>query len=651
MKSYKYIALMLVSLVMAVGCHEVLDIEPQDKITAQDLFSDPAGTELYMADLYYRLPMEDLNYYAKNNRGGGFEVNYGGPNNAGEVQAMLTPWAVHSRRNIFIDGNRLKWWKVEDSEVNDNKKDASFTPWTLIRNVNAFIEIVPDLPVDDQTKTQYNGEAHFIRAFAYFGLAKRYGGVPIITESQDFEGDPEALLVARNTEQETWDFILSECDMAATNLEGIDDPNYRRATKWAALALKSRVALYAASVAKFDDKLDLVGPAVDQGLVGIPSSAAGGYYQQCIDAGEELINSGQFSLYQANPASAEEAAENYRAMFENPNLAMGTEAILIKGKSSAGDYLANNYDIWFNPHQTRNGWPHPGRYCPTLDLVDMYESYTSGGTSAPLVTTSDGDVSNYLGYDPARDYLKFDHPMDIFQGKDARLFGSVILPGMEWKGVEIVYQNGFIKPDGEFVTDTQDSYELDGVTYYTYGAETSAGYSGFDPTGENHSATGFGLKKFLSLDPVVPAWNQSFTDFMELRYAEVLLDYAEAYAESGLGTPETAGMALNALRQRAGHTNTIAVTVETVKRERLVELAFENKGYWDLIRRREFHEQFDDRNKHALVPVLDLRENPPKHIFVRKEVSSTTSQTFRHREYYRPIDNIGLNQLMQNPEW
>ena len=52
------------------------------------------------------------------------------------------------------------------------------------------------------------GEAAFIRGFAYFGLAKRYGGVPIILEPQDFDGDPESLKVPRNTEKETWDFVL-----------------------------------------------------------------------------------------------------------------------------------------------------------------------------------------------------------------------------------------------------------------------------------------------------------------------------------------------------------------------------------------------------------------------------------------------------------
>ncbi len=636
----------LMSFQLIVGCHDALDLEPLDKITAQDLFSDPAGTELYLADLYYRLPIEDLNYYPDE----GFEVNYGGPNNAAEAQAMLTPWASHSGRNLGVNGNTLRWWRVDD----ERRDDKTLTPWTLIRNVNLFLDIIPTLDVSDQTKEEYLGEAAFVRAFAYFGLAKRYGGVPIIDVAQNFEGDPDALLVGRSTEKETWNFILSECDIAIEKLNaetGESIANRRRASKWAALALKSRAALHAASIAKFGDKIDLIGDAASAGFVGIPASEANNYYQQAIDASAAIINSGSFSLYGASPANPEEAAENFRAMFENPNLAVGSEAIFMKGKVAPGDFLGNNYDIWFNPHQTRNGWPHPGRMCPTLDFVDQFESYDNPGQFDPIVTTVDGDVNNYAGYDPTRTYLKYDHPMDLFEGKDARLAATVMLPRSTWKGMEIVYQNGYVQPDGEFKTDTKLSMDKDGTTYHTFGAESSADYSGFDPTGANHTSTGFGLRKFLSQDPVVPAWNQSFTDFMAFRLGEIHLNYAEAHVESGLGDAALASTALNSLRARAGHTTTITPTIENVKRERIVELAFENLGLWDLIRRREFHEVQDQSLKYALVPILDLQETPPKYIFIRKKTRQSSPQTFEDRDYYRAIQNLGLNQLTQNPGW
>lgn len=647
MKKINFI-LAIVFLMVVSSCHDQLDVQPLDRITAGSLFGDPGGTELYMADLYFRLPVEDLNYYPRQ----GFEVSYGGPNNAGEAQAMFTPWASHSGRNLGLNGDHLRWWSVDRGTrgIDGDRLDDDHTPWTLIRNVNLFIDIIPTLDVDDQIKTQYRGEAAFIRAFAYFGLAKRYGGVPIITEAQVFEGNPDDLLVTRSTEKETWDFVLSECDVAIANLEGIEVPQARKASKWAALALKSRAALFAASVAKFGSEIDLAGPAVAEGLVGLPASAADDYYQQCLDASKELMD-GPFSLYGASPASPEEAAQNFQAMFVDPDLALGTEAIFIKGKTLQGEFQANNYDIWFNPHQTRNGWPHPGRMCPTLDFIDMFESYNNPGVNTPVVTTVDGDVDDYNGYDPNREYLKFDDPTELFADRDARLHASVIIPGSMFKETKIVYQNGYVQPDGEFKTDTKLSMEVDGVTYHTFGAADSKDYSGFDPTGSNHTSTGFGLRKFLQPDPVVPAWNQGTTDFMEFRLAEVMLNYAEAQVESGLGDANVATDALNAIRRRAGHTVDIPVTVDNVKRERIVELAFENKALWDLIRRREFHKVMDQSLKYALVPVMDLRETPPKYMFIRQKTRQSAPITFRQRDYYRRIENLALNQLVQNPEW
>ncbi|MCF8714985.1 RagB/SusD family nutrient uptake outer membrane protein [Joostella atrarenae] len=626
MKITKYFILFIL-LAPFTACNHDLDLEPTDKITADELFSDPEGTKLYLADLYDRLPIEDLTYFPKE----GFNYNDGGPNNGGFSNSMLTMMAHHSEKNSFISGSYLNWW------------DPAFR---LIRDVNLFIDIIPDLDISEEDKNFYIGESAFIRAFAYFGLAKRYGGVPIILEPQDYNGDPSSLLVSRSTEKETWDFILSECDVA---IKTLGDSNGRRASKWAVLALKSRAALHAASIAKFGSKIDLTGDAVNEDLVGIPAIEANRYYQACIDASAEIIDKGPYSLYKPNPASAEEASENFRAMFEDPNIAP-EEAILIKGRTIPGDNYGNNYDIWFNPAQTRNGWPHPGRYCPTLELVDLFEYYDKPGEDGSIVTTTDGDLDNYNGFDPNRNYKHFANPLDLFANKDARLSATVILPNSQWKDVNIIYQAGYIEPNGEARIETNASIEVNGQTYYTYGTENPDAHSGFNPYGGNMTKTGFGLKKFLSTEPVVPGWNRSTTDFAEFRYAEVLLNYAEAVVESGLGDMAKATQALNATRKRAFHQTDIALTVENVLRERAVELAFENKGVWDLMRRRTYHTTFNNTRKHSIMPVLDLRGNAPyEYIFVRNRVRGNSPQTFDVTNYYRKIPGVGLNGLTQNP--
>ncbi|MGL2993396.1 RagB/SusD family nutrient uptake outer membrane protein [Flavobacterium sp. TSSA_36] len=617
-------------LLILVGCDNALDLEPRDKLTPDEVFATSAGTQLYLADLYNRLPIEDLTFFPTQ----GFNYNESNPNNNGICSEMFTGTATHSNLNApgFITGSHYNWWG-----------DA----YKLIRDINLFIEIVPTLKVNDQQKALYLGEASFLRAFAYFGLVKRYGGVPIIKQAQAFTGDLEALKVPRNTEKETWDFVLSECEVAAKALDY--DVNGRRASKWAAYGLMSRAALHAASVAKFGSKNPMTGPAVDAKLVGLDPIDAARYYQICIDASAAIMDSNKFSLYKPTPATAEEATENIRSMFENPNVALTSEAILIKGRTIPGNGTGNNYDIWYSPNQLKNGWPSPGRMNPTLEFVDTYESYANPGVSAPIVTAVADNINDYNGFVKTKAYLKFDKPQDIFAGKDARLFATVIVPGSQFKGVTITIQGGLINPAGTLVT--TGSVTVGASTYYVFGDSNPFNFSGFAPLASDHTKTGFSFKKFLSTKPVVNGWNQSTTDFMEMRYAEILLNYAEAVAESGLGNVAKATTALNATRRRAAFTTTIPLTVTNVTRERTVELAFENKRYWDLIRRREYQEKFNNVRQKALIPMLDLRGTAPyKYIFVRSNLNMN-NQLFLSKYYYKEIPGIALNGLIQNPQY
>lgn len=642
MKTLKYFySVILASLMIAMGgCQKVLDLEPQDKLPIEDVFSDPAGVKLYMANLYYQLPIEDFLYFNS-----GFNWNPGDPNNGGQVRAMSTDEAVHSEDGgIHLGPN--------GNNDGDNVDNYWLSGYELVRDVNLLMDAIPTLDVLEEERDRLIGEATFIRAWAYYGMAIRYGGLPLITESQEYiPGDAESLKVQRSTEKETYDFILSELDVAIEKLPDVwnpAEPGERRATKWVAYALKSRAALYAASLAKYWNKAPLQGEAVDRGYVGMSPQDANGYYQASIDASEAIMDDGRFGLYEPNPASPEEAAENYRRLFQNPSIAEN-ESIFIKGYTIPGARRGHNYDIWYTPAQLANGWPHPGRMNPTLDLVDSYESYTNPGQEAPIVTTTDGNVDNYNGYNPDRNYLHFDDPTALFANKDARLHATVVVPGSMMKGTEIVIQAGYIEPDGTPRIRTGGSIEVDGITYFNYGGPTTNDYSGFDSFGGNNTKSGFSFRKFLQDTPVTPGWNQSTTDWVEFRYAEILLNYAEAVVESGLGDAGRAVEALNAIRRRAGHTTEIPLTVDNVMRERRVELAFENKRWWDLVRRREYHEIFDAQVSHALLPLLDLRETPAKYIFVRANVQNMNPRTFLIRNYYLSIPGVGASGVIQNP--
>lgn len=110
---------------------------------------------------------------------------------------------------------------------------------------------------------------------------------------------------------------------------------------------------------------------------------------------------------------------------------------------------------------------------------------------------------------------------------------------------------------------------------------------------------------------------------------------------------------LNALRRRAGHTDRISLTLESVLKERRVEMTFEGKRFWDMNRRREFHTEFsNNRIRKALVPMLDLRGAEPKYVFARVNYfgdETRGGRTFQNINYYRGIPNIATNGLVQNP--
>ena len=194
------------------------------------------------------------------------------PNNGGRAAAMYCDEAMHSEFDEWGSEGFNFWERYTDDKGLYN---ASVGIYTLISDINNLLETIPTLNTSNNKKTLLEGEAAFLRAYTYFALAKRYGGVSIIKKVQVYNGDVEELKVPRSTEKDTWDFILSDCDDAIRKLSESSEDT-RRANKWIALALKSRAALYAASIAKYTHEpyVGLSGPAVEQKLVGIDASEA-----------------------------------------------------------------------------------------------------------------------------------------------------------------------------------------------------------------------------------------------------------------------------------------------------------------------------------------------------------------------------------------
>lgn len=566
---------------------ERLDIKPLDVLSNDQVFQSEAAINAYMASLYDAMPMEDFNF-------GGFA------NNTDEAGISMSP------SNSVRGGTDSQWWGYNN-----------------VRNVNNFLENLPSAKVGESTKKSLGGEARFIRAYYYLAMVKRYGGVPIIKEVQHYTGDNIAeLQVARNTEKEVYDFIANDLDEASSSLP---ETNVKgRVGKYAALALKSRAMLYAASSAKY-------GNVLLGGILGIPSREAPKYWQAAMDAAKAVIASGRYVLYEKNS----DKQANFEQLFldrENP------EAILSRFFSYPDK--THNYDRNVIPFGIRGPDGYSSGIGPTLELVEQYE-YTDGTPGILKTGTRESPVY-------------YANPTDLFKNFDPRMRATVIVPFDEWKGSVIDIQAGIYDQGKKWESgDYSTLYNLS--THQPDNANGSlhiVGLSGFGTVGSEKSASGFYVKKYMDpgLERSRVRTQGSSQPWIELRYAEVLLNYAEAAIE--LGLVAQAREKINLIRSRAGivRIKDEAVTIDKVRHERLVELAFENHRWWDYRRWRLSDKLFNNTRPTALKPYYDVE----KKAYRFERSVSISYKTFGVEVYYERIDPTELSKnpkLVQNPNY
>lgn len=589
MKGLKSIFTIAISgLLLCSSCTDFLERKPLDMVSDQDVWSNESAITAYMAGMYDAMFVEPH----------GWLLNWG-------ATSHFTDEAMRS----FSWGEPYSPTFTNDFLSTDNIWGNTYKS---IRTVNEFFEKLPtSTSVSDDLKKRYIAEAHFIRAFYYFALAKRFGGVPIVDKVQEYDGtNIEELKVPRNTEEETWNFIADECDLAIAGLpESYPASNQFRVTKYAAAALKARAMLYAGSISKY-------GNVQINGLVGIPQDKATGFFEKSLNASNMIINSGKFSLYEKN----DDKAANYQTLFLDKTL--HSEAIFVKAFSTPDK--AHNFDYAMAAPSFKIDWGT--NTSPTLDLVEAYE-YTDG-TPGTLKTEDASGKSIY-----------YDKADDIFKNKDPRFFASILYPNSPWQNSVLEVRRGIIDSKGVKITASAfaDKFPEDPSL-------TTSGKDGLVDQGDC-SRTGFYIKKFM--DPINRVeMNRSETNFMVFRYAETLLNYAEAAAE--LDRAPEALPKLNEVRKRAGIKEKTSVTIEDVRKERQVELAFENLRIWDLIRWRTATKVMNNTMFSALIPWMDYPTR--KYVFEKGANTRNRTKTFLDKNYYQPIPEVDKNDLLvQNP--
>lgn len=610
----RYIAL-FVFIFLLSGCNDDwLVREPTDIITQKQVWNDTQMIDGLLANYYDRLPKHA-------------SLTDGWPNPANFTNSM---WSGQNndewRNNLPTYG--YGWWSLWD--------------YGLIRDLNLALQNIDkySTSLSEDQKKAYKAEFRFLRAYVYFEEVKRMGGVPIITKPIEYDGnDVKKLQKPRNTEAEVYDFIGNELDAVVDMIGSTNAGSQTRANKYTALALKSRAMLYAGSIAKYNNQM--ANPITTSGNeVGIPAGRAQGYYQKALDAAEKVINNSPYSLYRKNP---DPAMNFYEAVTKKEG---NNEVIFAEDFSQSADrrhWFA--YDNIARPARQDN--LGSSSITPTLNLVEAYD-YLDGSSGELKTRKSNGD------------YVYYDSVQEIFENKDPRLMGTVVLPGSSFRGVDIDMQAGVKVWD-----DQSQSYETEegdrGSTYDDGGVLTAIG--GPDRTSQNVSNTGFYLRKLVSNKDGASKRNiRSVNWWPYIRLGEIYLNAAEAAFE--LGQNQKSLDYINTIRERAGFgaNSLTSISFEKIRKERRVELAFEDHRLWDLKRWRLAHKVWDGNADNetsipmALYPYRVVNPGDStdgKYVFEKMKAPRIKApRKFRMGNYYSAIPQGVLNanpELVRNP--
>lgn len=290
----KIVAFLTVALSLGnlTSCNQdFLDKQPQDQFSETAVWNDAALIQTFINNTYRGL-------------GHGF-------NNV--------MFSTYSDESMAVWGPVVNVTKglINASDINDWAYDrASYFVWdNVYKNIRAtnlfFSKIEEATTLDAATKDMYKGEEHFVRAYLYHNLVSVYGGVPLVTEAY---GLGEEYSMARNSYEECIKFIADECDKAAALLPVTQSAaNTGRATKGAAMALKARTLLYAAS--------DLyANPTWSAGyanpeLIGYKGGDRAARWKAAKDAAKAVIDMNVYSLNAPNPVTLADASKSRADMF------------------------------------------------------------------------------------------------------------------------------------------------------------------------------------------------------------------------------------------------------------------------------------------------------------------------------------------------
>ncbi|MFT2008277.1 RagB/SusD family nutrient uptake outer membrane protein [Pontibacter sp. 13R65] len=559
MKSKIFLAFAIGLATTFTSCKEnFLDVTPTDRLFDEAIVADSVLFEAFVINRYLGTRQIDK-------EGDGAPPGFG----RGWEYAL---WSSLTDESIYRSDDQS--WLIQRGQLSPENTGVAGALWgrsyRSIREVNYALNHIDEVQMSQAHKDLLLGELKFIRAFRYHDLIRNYGRVVLmgdrVAELDDDFDDPA--IFKRSSIQEGLEYVMNELNEAAEILPMSHSSNWQkgRATKGAALALKSRLMLYGASPLYKENGATVT-------------------WQEAAEAAKDVMSSNMYALGSdyANMFIDEEGSskEIIFARYYNPN-SRHTALEIANGP--------NGYDAW-------------GGNTPLQNLVDAYEM-------------ANGRAIN----DPASGY----NPQNPYTNRDPRFYATILYNGAQYRGRAVET----FRPGGR---DSQDG-----------------------PSSWNTSQTGYYLRKFMDDEnPIQNPWNVAGRQpWIYFRYAEILLNYAEAQNEA-IGPDASVYEAINQIRQRPGvdmpplpqglSQNQMR---ERIRNERQVELAFEEHRFYD-VRRWMIAEQTEN------VPAYGVEVAKQGDNFVYNRRIALEGRRFEKKHYWLPIPRSEIqasgNKLEQNP--
>lgn len=559
-KRLNYYMMIVAGMLAFSSCKkDFLDIQATDRLSEQAIVGDSVLFEGFVTNRYLGIRLQDK-------EGEGTLPGFG----RGFEYAL---WGTLTDEAIYNNDDNT--WLIQRGLLAPENTGIAGTIWgrsyRSIRECNFALSKLPEVQMSEERKARLKAELQFIRAFRYHDLIRNYGGVVLMGDKVYNLSDnlQEESVFTRSSLQECMNYVMSELDQAAAGLPADNSGSWLlgRATKGAALAIQSRLALYAAS------------PLYNTGT-----------WADAVTKAQNVINLNKYSLYQGG----------YDKLFHDAN---NSENIF------ARVYALKARHVCLEIANAPNGYGGWGGNLPLQNLVDDYLM----DNGLPIT-------------DPASGY----DPQNPYENRDPRFAATILYNGAMYRGRTIET----FTPGGKDSKDGRDNW--------------------------NTSKTGYYLRKFMNdAYPIDNPWDVSgLQPWYYFRYAEVLLNFAEAANEAygpdavPAGSTLSARAAINQIRSRAS-VNMPEVPMgtsqadmrEIIRNERRVELAFEEHRFYD-VRRWKIAEQTENEPANG----INITKNGNTLNYATKV--ALDGRQFHSRMYWLPIPRAEIqasgNKLEQN---